>query len=356
MRCYNAPMPAIVSKLLRLTLCTLLALEVVAVRAEIVSDVYRARVPVDDRRASTLDRARSDGLVQVVVKASGDTQAAENEAILAAAKKASRFLRSYGFEESESGLVALLDYDEAALRELLVQAGLPLWTANRPRVLAWVVIHDGDGRHFASASETPLIHAALQQSFQLRGLPLQLPLLDLEDAARISPGEAWRQSSGALLRASERYGEVELLAGRVATLSDGRWVGEWRLLDNGRWVVSSVDAASLDAFAEQGAALAADLYAGRYAVAPRDQGDERLRITLRGIHSFAHYRSACEAIRGLESVQRVVPEHVLGDEVSLRVHADADQVQLAKILELDHRFVATDDDSVQAGLRYEYIP
>ncbi len=342
--------------LLRLVLGVFLILGSMTVRAEIVPDVYRARVPVDDRRAPTLQRARSEGLLQVVVKASGDTSAAQNEAVQAAAKDASRYLRSYGFEDADAGLAALLDYDESAVRELLRSADLPLWTANRPRVLAWLVISDTDGRHFASAAETPEVHRALEQSFDLRGLPLQLPLLDIEDAARISPGEAWRQSSGALLRASERYGDVEVLSGRVAVLSGGRWVGEWRLLDNGRWVERAVDAESLEAFALRGAALAADLYAARYAVVPREQGGDQLRITLRGILSYAHFRSARDALRGFESVRRVVPEHFVGDEVVLRVQANADQLQLAKILELDQRFVATASATAGTGLQYEYIP
>ena len=183
----------------------------------------------------------------------------------------------------------------------------------------------------------------------------QTPILDLEDAAAINPGEAWRQASGALVRASERYGDVRILAGRVARLSDGRWLGDWQLLDGGQWLKRPVSADGLDAFTDQGADLAVGLFASRYGVTLRDT-DNRHRVTLRGIRSYGDFKLAREVLTRLEAVRRVVPERLVGDQVSLRIEADADLVQLSRIIELDERFVSSAGDESETGLFYEFIP
>ena len=91
------------------------------------------------------------------------------------------------------------------------------------------------GRRFASVDAAPEADSVLRESFHRRGVPLQTPLYDLSDTASISPGEAWRQSSSALMEASRRYRGAEVLAGRVAQLS--RWQLGGRLAVFGQWAL-----------------------------------------------------------------------------------------------------------------------
>ncbi len=324
--------------------------------AEVVVDLYTASLEVPDRGQRTLRNARRNGLAQVLVKVSGSDTLLEDEQLNKALGDAERFLRSYSYESADDGGLSLrLSYDELAVQSLLRDAGLPLWTANRPTVLTWLVLNDGGRRRFAGAADPPVAEEALRASFGLRGVPLQTPLLDLEDTARLSPGEAWRQSSTALLEASQRYRDTELLAGRVARMSDGRWTGDWKMLYEGRWINRSVSGVTLAQFTDAGAALAAETLAKRYAVTLLDAVDRRHRVTLRGIRSYGDYQAAQSALASLEAVRRVVPERLLGDQVSLRVEADADLVQLARIIELDSRFVPSGEPGGDEGLFYEWI-
>lgn len=327
-----------------------------AARAEIVVDIYGARLPMVSRGDIDLAAARRDGLAQVLVKASGDAAAAARPAVAAALSEADRYLLSYSYVENDGeGLWLRLDYDERAVQALLRSAGLPLWTANRPAVLVWLVYSDGVRRRFVGPADMPAEADALAYSFERRGLPLQLPLLDLQDVAALNPGEAWRQSSAALVDASRRYRGTELLAGRVARTSAGRWVGDWRLLYGGRWLSQPVDTADFADFADAGSDLVARTVAGRYAVNLADSADLRHRVILRGVRSYGDFAAARQILEGLEAVRRVVPERLVGDQVSLRVEADADLVQLARIIELDRRFVAVPAAAGELGLLYEWM-
>jgi hypothetical protein len=323
--------------------------------AEVLVDLYSARVAVESRSTAAISAARRDGLAEVLVKASGNAAAASQPETLAALREAENYLLSYSFEEDREGLTLRLDYDENAVQGLLRRAGLPLWTANRPPVLAWLVVSDAGRRSFLGPEERPEDTQTLRERFSARGIPLQLPLLDLADLTTLSPGAAWRQSSSAIVEASRRYRGSEVLAGRVARTATGRWIGDWQLLYEGRWVRRAVDADDFDGVAAAGADLAASAIAGRYAVTQVAGDDLRHRLTLRGIREYADYRAALEALGSLEAVRQVVPEELVGDQVSLRVEADADLVQLARIVELDRRFVPAPAAPGNTGLIYEWM-
>lgn len=325
-------------------------------RAEIVSDVYTALIPVEDRQASTLRQARGAGFLQVATKASGMQVPADNEVVNEALTEVTDYLQGFSYVEDADGALSVrLDFDESAIQQLLGDAGLPLWTANRPTVLTWMVMSDGNRRRFASLDEMPEAYDAIAGSFGRRGVPLQQPLYDLADATALTPGEAWRQSSTALTIASQRYGDSGVLAGRVARLSDGRYAGDWQFLDEGVWHRITVQVDDLEAFTDAGADLAASRLSARYAVAAAAM-DLRHRVVLRGVRSYGDYRTALMALKTLETVRQVMPEQLMGDQVTLRVDADADSDQLSRIIELDERFVPAGLPGGFADLSYEWIP
>lgn len=357
-RWYNARMPTLLLRQFVTTLlflhCALLCNQ--AARAEIVDDIYKARLVVEGRDARSLSAARRAGLAEVLIKASGDPQAPQGAEAAKALDSSQTYLLGYSYEEGSDGTLLLrLEYDEQAVQQLLREAGLRLWTTNRPVVLTWLVVSDEKGRRFASVDAAPEADSVLRESFHRRGVPLQTPLYDLSDTASISPGEAWRQSSSALMEASRRYRGAEVLAGRVAQLSDGSWVGDWRYLDNGRWRSRSSAADSLQAFTDAGAELVAATLVEQYGVKLTADTDERYRLTLRGVRSFEDYMVLQDVLSSLEAVRSVVPESLLGDQVSLRVKAETDLQQLARIIELDARFVPLPLEPGQNGLSYEWI-
>lgn len=320
------------------------------------SSVYSAQLEVEDRQSGTLASAQREGLAQVVIKATGRDDSVANELVEAALKRPSRYLLGYSYEATGGALQLRVDYDERVVQELLAEAGLPLWTSNRPTVLAWLVLNE-ETRSFASSERAPEAVAQLSRSFERRGVPLQQPLYDLEDARAISPGEAWRQDSSALFAASRRYGDVLLLAGRVAQLSNGTVSGDWRFLDQTQWRTVSLRANSLAEFADAGAALVAGSLADRYAVVQDSgYGDSGFELSLRGVRSFQDFRAVRDALSSMEAVSYVVPRNLQGDLLVLRLEAEADASRFERILELDKRFVPIPNGDGLGATAYEWIP
>jgi hypothetical protein len=335
-------------------LLLLAALAVPQLRAELVAGLETVELPLPDRSSAALNAARREGLAVVVLRLTGQAAALESAAVTRALANAQRYTLRYSYRDDGGRLGVQLDYDGAALRVLLREAGLPLWTANRPAVLTWLVVSDGDQRQFATTETLPEAIAALQADFRRRAVPLRLPLYDLSDRAALPLGLAWRQDSAALVGASARYGEVAVLAGRVARLSDGRWLGDWRFLQDGAWQQQSVSAPGLEAFTAAGADLAARSLSARYAVTADSEGDLRLRVAVSGVRSFEDFRRVRALLEALEPVESVLPERVEAGRLLLRLESAAQEDQLARIIELDARFLRRPPAPGESGLHYEW--
>jgi hypothetical protein len=67
----------------------------------------------------------------------------------------------------------------------LHQAGLSLWGANRPAILAWWLNDASDGSSLVGDGQSSA--ALLHQAAQHRGLPLRLPIADLSEQLLATP-------------------------------------------------------------------------------------------------------------------------------------------------------------------------
>jgi hypothetical protein len=306
-----------------------------------VVDLYSADVAVDERGSRSRAVAAREGLREVIIKVTGSEGALELAPVRAALDDAAAFLQQFSYREAPSSddLIVRLRYDESALRRLLLEAGAPLWASRRPAVLLWLVADGGAaGRQFVDGDSRPALGTALREAFARRGIPLRLPLYDLEDRTVLAPGTVWRLPSAALAGASERYGVEHVLAGRVLQLSDGSWLGDWVYLYDGERLDRAVTAPGAESFAAAGAALVAEVMAERYAVASDPAAaTEWAQIAVLGVHDFAAYAAILRWLEGLDLVDRVVPEAVTGDRLLLRVDARAGLDRLAPVIELDDR-------------------
>jgi hypothetical protein len=325
-------------------------------RAELVRDLYTAAVPVPDQAPATLAKASREALSEVLVKVTGSVEVLRNPVISAALGDARSHVQRYGFERGaapDRELQARIEFDGGWVTALVIEAGVPLWTANRPPVLVWLVEDGPQGHQLVSADSAPAVVADLRAAFSRRGIPLQLPLLDLADAAALPPQAAWSLDAAAIQGASARYKVEAVLAGRLAALSSGGVAGDWLFLmgDERRGsVISGVDA---QAFIGEGVALVAETMAARYAVAASAVDGEGIPMSITGVASYADFAAIINWLESLELVERARVERVRGDKLQLRLVAQAAPAQLATMLELNKQLLPVAAGPEQ-GLSYQW--
>jgi hypothetical protein len=335
----------------------LLLLAVTASQAGSVRDLYSAQVPVADQSAKALSVASRQALADVVVKVSGSVEVLQYPAIKTALKKARANVQQYAYsrEDGPQGVLsARFEFDGSYVTRLVTQSGAPLWTANRPQVLVWMVVEDASGRYFVNMDTAPELAAQLLEAFSRRGVPVQLPLFDLADSAAISTEEAWRLYGPALQAASDRYDVRDIVVGRLAALSTGNSVGDWSYLYSGNRIDRSVTAADAEAFMREGVSIVAEDMASRYAVVSSGADDSGVTMSVLGVASYADYAGIVAWLEGLELIDHANVERIERDQIELRLHAQADAGQLAAIIELDERLVPVPPTIANSQLSYQW--
>jgi hypothetical protein len=167
-----------------------------------------------------------------------------------------------------------------------------------------------------------------------RGLPVQLPLLDLEDQARLTPADLWRDYGPAVRQASERYGQPLILTGRLRQVAADLWVSRWTLYEDG-------DSQGIEAKAEDAAGairLAIDqvteLLASRYAPASGHDGEATVRLQITGVNGLQDYVRVLKLVGEREVVEQVAVRSVDGASLVLAVKARGGREALAQVLDL----------------------
>ncbi len=190
--------------------------------AEPVSGLYQVREAVTSQQPEERSAALNRALETLVLRLTGDAQALQNPALAGVRQDPQQLVSQYVYE----GETLVVDFDPLTTENKLRQAGLPLWGANRPSILTWWIVTSreegglvGDGQEAA---------APLQQAAQHRGLPLRLPLADLQEQLVATPDNLGASQPDALREASERYAADALLAVQVREEYAGMQA-EWRL-------------------------------------------------------------------------------------------------------------------------------
>lgn len=203
---------------------------------------------------------------------------------------------------------------ELKLRELR----LPLWGALRPSVLSWVVLQRGGERHLMTMEELEYSEV-FEDRARSAGLPLFLPVGDLQDLASVDLNELWGLFPSSVDAASQRYPHDGVLLVRVyealeglelkwsysdkANLYSGRekeqtYYALWQALNQ------SVRAALFPQYAVQFNGL---------------DGEKNCIVRVSGVESFLHYASVLRHLESLSSVNKVKLQQVNGDRLVLEV-------------------------------------
>lgn len=341
---------------LSLLFCWLLLLNVMPVRAvEQVEDLYSSVVPVADRSAGALQSAARQALEEVLIKASGSRSVTGFAVIQEALSEARDMLRQYSYVELEGGeeLAARVEFDPAQIRTLLAEAGAPLWTANRPAVLVWLVREDASGRVFMSAATDPELVAALHEGFRRRGVPVRFPLLDLADSTALDPDAAWQLPAGRLQAAAGRYGLDDVLAGRLVVTGSGDYLGDLVYQSSSGRLQQTTGRMNAESLAGAGVELVVSALASRYAVPASAASADAVFVEVEGVLSYADYAAVLGWVQGLELVTRADVAALEGNRLILQVLSNALPERLAEIVELNARLVPL-AGSAPGRLHYEW--
>jgi len=307
--------------------------------AAIVEDLYSVTVirsvelaPGQVRRTQQ-DEIRF-ALGQLLPRVTGRLDAALEPALADLLQNAEDYVEQIGALDRETLLVT---FDARAIEEALIARDQPIWGPERPLTLLWLAIDTGRGERGILAAGEAMTDISpefleLQANFrdqlssvaEERGLPLSLPLMDLQDMSALSYIDIVGGFTDQLSKASIRYGADAVLTGLARVTRSGVNV-QWTLLkDGGRFALGGT-------LMRDGLNRLADLYAAEFSTFG---GVRTTLITVLGIETLEDYGRVMRYMESLSLLEAVGAEEFVDGALSIRVYARGGTTVLERVLAL----------------------
>jgi len=313
--------------------------------AAVIKQIYEVSQPVVSQDKQIRAAAFEQGLIEVVVRVSGNSLAPTQIDL----KQAARMVRQYHYKamsQSEidaylkktSSLVApkfklWMQFDDARVKQLLRSNGLPIWGYQRPNVLVWLAVKDGRNRYLLKKSDVSQIKDAVTLEAKRRGLPLVWPEYDAQDKKVVSFIDVWGEFLEPVKQASKRYPVDAVVLGRM-DWSKGSWTVNWSLLMDNKtesWKLSAVD---LGILMNSGVGVATDQISRRFAVYADSANDGELVLRVSDLNSLGQYAKASHYLASLAPVRNVYASEVNKYQVDFHIELSGDESDLKRIIAL----------------------
>ncbi len=218
--------------LLRLLL-TSICLLCFSVQAVEIQNLYQSSVQVKDKSRQARIEAGQDALTCVIKKLTGVDNTQSHKLVRQALRDYSEYLTKYEYvENSEGELKASFLFDETKMNQLVRDANWPFWGNRRPQIVLWMVIEDNQTREFVTRESYPQLERLIYDKATEWGLPILVPLLNLQDRLQVGVPEVWANFSEPVENASKRYGAERVITARIFQQpASSSWMLEWRYTD-----------------------------------------------------------------------------------------------------------------------------
>ena len=319
-------------------------------------------VPVSGKDNAQRNAALSAALRQVLVKLTGRSRLPAERALTKRLRNPGRYLQQFTYETVMSPgaeeipvpiQVLRVRFDPRAIDALTRSASLPFWSRIRPLTMAWLVVERGTSPGGAGLSLVAAPDAAegngqalgllLERAARLRGIPIVLPLLDLEDRTALEPSDVIGGHTERGLTASRRYGAKSVLFGHLTvqggiqggiqggtgtatptvTVYNARWILDLSGIRALAPVRSPLDAAegpeprrgsvrrfswqdegpNLGAITDRAMSTVAEHLAALYAVS--SDTPEPVRLRVEGVEGLADYGRLLRYLDSLDIIERI---------------------------------------------------
>lgn len=304
-----------------------LALISLAAQAETVSGLYQVREPLQGQGAEARTQATGKALETLVLRLTGDPKAAQSPALAELRKDPQQIINQVGTEAGPPESV-LVEFDPGSTERALRKAGLALWGSNRPSILGWWLNENAEGSNLVGDGQSAA--QPLRRAAQHRGLPLRLPLADLQEQLVANAKQVEGNDPKPLREASERYAADALLAVH-AQEADGKWQGKWQLWVGDQHEQGSAEGADQAALADAVMLAVSSRLAPRYVTRPGASSQQQVQVQGMNLQRYA------ELSRVLEPYGPRL-QMVEGSTLTYGVTANRDQLRaqlgLAKLQEV----------------------
>lgn len=331
----SGPAPAV-------ALSLALSVALAAPAAADISGLFEMTVPVADNTSATRSAAAREAMALALTRITGDRGAATAASTAGLRSGAERYVQQFVYERvadttPDHAFDLRFVFEANALSAAINQAGYSVWGRQRPGLLVWLYVDGADDTGFIgpAGDVAPDIAADLAREASLRGLPLQLPLLDLEELRTVTPEAIAASRMDPIMEASATYGAAGVLAGVLTQQGPDLWSVAWRMNIDGARSAWTSDVGDPRSALESGVNAAADALARTFAPRGMLAVSDGVEMTVSGVNSLDDYARAVTYLDSLDAVTDLQVKRVVPGSIALRITVTGGGVNLDRLLALD---------------------
>ncbi|MFM4730153.1 DUF2066 domain-containing protein [Aeromonas salmonicida] len=320
------------------------------VSAAQVTDLYQGKAPT----SGDMVAAQSQALGDVLVKVTGKRDILTQPDVVKALAAPGEYVQHYGYQDVGPVKFLKADFNVAKVNALISQSKFALLGPARPQMALWLVINEGERRILPDQSSDGWASALRTQS-QTMGLPVSIPLMDLDDNMAVNATDVWGRFAAPILQASQRYGAEMVVLGKLTPEGD-KWSIDWglygpkaggELAELTRGSSSGTQAEVAQHFADELAAWLVQNYGARISGVASSQ-----TLVVEGLSGIDGMITVQKMLQGMASVTKVTIGKLEGDKVTFDLSLQGDKAELIRGLQLESRLRQIDDND--SGLRYQW--
>ncbi len=314
--------------------------------AQPVDPYFSTLVPVRSQDIKERQYAAQKGMQKVLVRLSGTEEVLKNKEVQKAVGKALNYVEQFQYQEVDDQKLLdkgieesiLLRFSPRLIKETLTRTKQPYWPINRPSTLIWLVEDNlEEGKKLLNfSSEHPLVQQVIATA-KLRGLPVQFPILDIQDQTNLTAEQVWLIDDKAIVAASQRYNAEIILVGRFSTTSRGEFWGTWQFFHDGHTQVYDNRTKGPEELGRQGVLPIVDYLANRYSIIPQLLDTPGIVMRVGSVGSFKDYRRAMDYLENMAVVTSLAVTAVQNDTLQLYLETNADVGRFMAAIKLDNK-------------------
>ncbi|MEC6799175.1 DUF2066 domain-containing protein [Photobacterium sp. S4TG1] len=300
-----------------------LAVLVLPVHAATVNDLYQTQVTLIGNDQQADQAAREQGLANVLVKISGNTDILNNATIKTAITNSGRYISQFGYSQINGQRAINLSFDKNQIKQLLVKSKASIWKDQRPNILVWMVDSDGQQRNILWDQSTNGLVNDTKQAADSRGLPLTFPVGDVNDSTAVNPSDLWGGFIDPIASASAHYHADGLLLVKAQQQPDGSVSLNWQFYPQKPSQIATAATQPMTGTASGTLAQTStkminqvtDYLANKYAVVLGGVAGGNINIEVDNIHSTENFFALEKMLNGLTSVHSANAMRIKGNSV-----------------------------------------
>ena len=308
--------------------------------AEVAQGFYQSQQDVVDQSKSTRERAIKSGFAEILVKLAGDKSIVLRPELNSALQNPKPYLQTYSYIKDEEGDQKVrLEFNGSDIEALFSKNKLPLWSKDRPPLVMWIGIDNGQGRRLISAqdSQTSGFRHILEEEAKARGLSLVWPSIDEQDQKTLSITDVWSLDMNTAVNASRRYDAQFVVIGKVSISPSGDWYGQWGVQHEGRAHWFDGEQSSYTANVSSLIDTVATELGQTYAIEVGHDVQETVIVEIDAVESLRDFADITDILDKLLPVNRVSLKEALPHRLVFMVDVQGGEPQLVSSLRMQPR-------------------